>query len=143
MDLALLKATQELEEERTGLFVISADMDGLKIINDTYGHAEGDVAIKTIGMILSGFSSPNIFSARTGGDEFIIGVKGSENDVKKAINTIRKKVKRFNDTASKPYKLSVSIGYERFDQNIGLVECLRRADEKMYEEKKTKKECRN
>ena len=142
MELALMKATEEVEG-KVGLYIISADLDGLKAINDNYGHPEGDVAIKTMGMILSRFNSSNIFSGRTGGDEFVMGIEGSANDVKKIMNVIRRKVKHCNDTWGKPYNLSVSMGFELYNKEEGIMDCLKKADEKMYEEKKTKKECRN
>mgnify|MGYP000764196500 CR=1 FL=1 len=58
------------KEEEFYLTVVSIDMDGLKYINDQFGHAEGDDALKRLAGVMKKLEKPEEVSARTGGDEF-------------------------------------------------------------------------
>jgi diguanylate cyclase (GGDEF)-like protein len=62
-------------KEGDSLFVAVADMDGLKYINDTFGHGEGDFGIKTVSSTLASVARPGEICVRSGGDEFfLIGI---------------------------------------------------------------------
>lgn len=122
-----------------------ADLDGLKKINDKYGHEEGDFAIKKTGDLLkSVFRNMDIIS-RMGGDEFtIFTVDTNENfvhEIRKRINSV---LVEFNRCSGKPYDLSMSIGSECFDcvrmESIKML--LEKADKKLYEHKMLKKNSR-
>lgn len=141
MDTALIKAVDKAEDD-PGLYIISLDMDGLKYINDTFGHSEGDYAIKTIGLFLQSISGAKVACGRTGGDEFMISVLGTESDAKNIINKIRHKISRWNISSRYRFELSVSIGYAKYKQSEGLRSCINLADERMYAEKSTKKNAR-
>lgn len=88
------------------------DMNKLKLINDTYGHAEGDFAIaKTAELMKNAIRDQDII-ARIGGDEFtIIAVDLDEKDCKGVIARIHSAFKEFNNKHLRPYQLSISIGY--------------------------------
>ena len=75
--------------------VINIDMNGLKTINDTYGHLEGDRAILTISEIIEKSSGKNGYVYRLGGDEFtILVVDGSKEEMEVTISQIKEKYKR-------------------------------------------------
>ena len=109
--------------------IISLDMNGLKMVNDTYGHAEGDEALISLAICFTKACGPRQSAYRLGGDEFaIVCKKTSEEDVKKLINKIEKYV---SET-----KYTVSIGYcyqhEGFDKPDDL---LKESDKRMYDNK--------
>lgn len=131
------------EEDKHGV-LFYADMDGLKTINDTCGHSEGDLAIVNMSKVLKKvFNDSNAIIARTGGDEFVIFCldKGPEyiQDVSTKIEVL---CKNFNKTSRKSYNFSISIGGVPFssDSNLNLEELLKAADKKLYSIKKLKKE---
>ena len=122
---------------------MSLDMDGLKMINDTYGHIEGDNALKALGEILKKVSDDNISAARTGGDEFMLCISAGDEEIPCHIQAdILSLVDAYNQTSRKPYLLSVSIGYAQFTEKGGIIGCMQQADQKMYADKSTKKNTR-
>lgn len=140
LDIFMQKALNSMDE--TGMYIVSIDMDGLKNINDNFGHARGDYAIKALSSYLKSSQNDKVGSARTGGDEFVMVILGSEEYTKKIIRYIRKKIEAFNFLEERDFELSASIGYERFDPFEGVAACMNKADEKMYAEKNKKKAAR-
>lgn len=127
--------------------VISMDMDGLKNINDTYGHAEGDYALKKIGELMRKATTKGEICARFGGDEFLIVLSG-ENASERAdeiVNDIKNDIEYFNAFSNKPYYLNMSVGiYTKVaDKTDTLDEYIRNADNLMYENKKENKKKEN
>ncbi|SDY25663.1 diguanylate cyclase (GGDEF) domain-containing protein [Ruminococcaceae bacterium YAD3003] len=124
----------------TPLAVASIDMDGLKHINDTFGHSSGDEAIKAISCCIKAAVNKNEFAARMGGDEFeVVLVLDSPGRVGQFIRTLRKLIKEANSGHDWPYVLSASIGTCELTGWEDLLECMNKADKAMYLEKKTKK----
>ena len=124
------------------LTVLSIDLDGLKTINDTYGHAEGDVAIKAIADALHSVWGENEICARFGGDEFIAASVCRSSPVRHAAkleNMMTSFLERFNRTSGRPYKVRASFGaaYDRISAGIQVDELIKRADDLMYCEKST------
>lgn len=122
--------------------VLFVDIDGLKKVNDTYGHEEGDAYIKTIARSLEQNCSDNELLARYGGDEFVILLSGySEEDVKEYIHKIQKAIHSYNLLSGKEYRMDASIGYhvETDSSNMNLDRIIELADGNMYAVKKTKK----
>ncbi|ETP71817.1 diguanylate cyclase (GGDEF) domain-containing protein [Lachnospiraceae bacterium JC7] len=125
-----------------GLYLMIMDIDSFKKINDTYGHNEGDRALKVLAKVLKRVCShgPNRFVARFGGDEFIVVVETSD---KHEVERISDEIHSFLDKAiiaeQLSFKMDVSIGWTRYIKNTdkgsigGLIE---RADAMLYEEKK-------
>lgn len=129
------------------LIIISADMDGLKTINDTYGHAEGDVAIRTYAEALRSIWDKNCICSRFGGDEFIVACISDDDPVKAGndiINKITAFLDDFNNNSGKPYKVSGSIGVhsEIISSDMKLDDIIKAADQLMYKEKSTHKRSR-
>ncbi len=127
-------------DEMAGAMVI--DMDGLKKINDHYGHAEGDFAIRKLAEIIGSCSAGGKIAGRTGGDEFYVFVPCcNESIIESFRNDLTNKLIRFNKSGEKPYLLDASFG--AYLHEIGpacdVEELLRTADERMYEVKQKKK----
>jgi len=125
-------------EENGLLMVVSADLNGLKPINDTYGHADGDIAISAVGKALSEAAFKDFICARFGGDEFVVaGRVESEEDEVLFRKGVQESLDAFNSISGKPYRISASIGciIGIPNEHIKLDEFIRAADEKMYEEK--------
>lgn len=132
----------ETKKNSTGqdLLIIMADMDGLKIINDNFGHSEGDFGISTISHALMNSADKNEICVRNGGDEFLlIGIgKYTEFNIKEKIDNIQNEIKYKSDNSGKPYTVAASIGYYLTtltkDTNFDLAISI--ADERMYQIKK-------
>lgn len=119
------------------------DIDQLKIINDTYGHVDGDELIKDIIEIIRICISKLDIISRMGGSEFIIIFpKCRYNQAEEIINEILKKVEEFNEMQIKPYKVSFSYGIKEINENTEITnisEIIKGADKLMYKDKKNKK----
>lgn len=117
--------------------VISLDMDRLKMINDTYGHAEGDFALISLARIMQASTKGEI-AARLGGDEFIIAFAGEdiEERTEEIVGLIKRGIRSFNENSGKEYELHASIGaYTNRVRNHTLDHFLKKADDLMYARK--------
>jgi diguanylate cyclase (GGDEF)-like protein len=120
-----------------------ADLDGLKGINDTYGHEEGDNAIKAVADVLKKAFRESDVLARLGGDEFTIFTLNTTSDM---LNMFEKRIASYvdvyNETSNKAYKVSVSVGVVSFfHTDVTDIESLmNQADILLYQQKKKKKE---
>jgi len=133
-----LKVANRLKRE---LVLISADLDDLKIINDTMGHQEGDKALANVAKILMETFRTSDIIARIGGDEFV-ALQMMNPDDPPSISTerLQQTLARFNTESQKPYTISISVGTVLYnpDQPKTLDELLTEADTKMYEQKRSK-----
>lgn len=143
MERFIRKLYERLQHTEQQFCIMSLDLDGLKYINDTFGHLEGDIAIKTAAKILDAAKPEYSMAARTGGDEFIVLFASDDTeDAENYIKEITARVEKTNKEWDKPYKLSVSAGYEYCNRNDEMLLCMHKADIKMYENKKAKKKNR-
>ncbi|MCM1119856.1 MAG: GGDEF domain-containing protein [bacterium] len=129
---SLLEKSGDME-----LSIISLDMDGLKQINDTYGHAEGDAALQSLGTIIKR-SIRQEFAARIGGDEFLIALAGRDIGARTAeiIDKIRQGIQAYNEASDKVYAIQASIGsYTDKLSNHTLDYFIKKADDLMYHQK--------
>ena len=119
------------------LALISMDMDGLKHINDTYGHAMGDEAIAALGMIL-GESAQGELATRIGGDEFLVAVIGEHagERAQQITDRIKEKICSYNEAQKRCYILHASIGVycDKIKENT-LDTFMKKADALMYQDK--------
>lgn len=129
------------------LLVIAADLDLLKDINDTYGHAEGDNAISVVANALNTCFEFGEICARTGGDEFlVIGCADySEELIWEYIDYIQRFFERYNTEAGKPYEVSASLGYvcEAVTEGRDLQFYVDEADARMYANKTKRRKHRS
>jgi len=129
--------------------LVFADLDGLKHINDTFGHNEGDNAIITLGHALLSSAVRGELCARFGGDEFCIAVLTSESSAEKYCEGFKRSVtdylQNYNYSSGKPYKVEASIGFylNPLTPDLDLEELVATADKQMYEEKTARKAMRN
>lgn len=123
-------------QEGDALFVSVVDMDGLKYINDTFGHSEGDFSIRTLSAALMAAVRGNEVCVRSGGDEFfIIGVgKYSRRDEAERAGFLTDVIEKISESIDKPYRISASVGCAVFEncRQISLDTALSEADERMY-----------
>ncbi len=127
---------------RTGKssLIIYADIDGLKQINDTWGHNEGSLAITRMADILRGTFRDSDVIARMGGDEFVILLEDASTAVMDKIR-LWENLRRYNAQSSHSYVLSLSVGVVSIDPNTSsnIEELIAMADEAMYAQKRLKK----
>ena len=112
------------------------DVDDFKQINDSYGHVQGDLALKAIANCLKeSCIEKSDFIARYGGDEFVIVYKG--NDVEGLCQRIHAYIKKL----SFPFDLDVSIGCAPYHKDIHKWnDWFIEADKQLYNEKKKLKD---
>ena len=127
------------------MYFVSVDLDGLKNINDKYGHQEGDFAIISVAKALKSSIGEIGIAARVGGDEFCAVVDKCDADVKTRITkSISRRLKTLNKKSNKPYLVDCSIGFYRkiIDENTKFDECMTYSDLEMYKMKYEKKKMR-
>ena len=139
--IPLLK--QNNKTGRRTLFLF-ADMDGLKKINDTYGHENGDNAIKALAGIMKGITPDgSFFAIRYGGDEFLMmGTCPDEKMAESIKDMIQNAIDEYNRSNVMPVPLAVSIGYILTpvnDRKSDIDDYIRQADSMMYQIKQRRK----
>jgi diguanylate cyclase (GGDEF)-like protein/PAS domain S-box-containing protein len=110
-DLVAEQAIAQAERAKQGIGLIFCDMDGLKSINDAFGHAQGDRALQDATSILK-FTLRNADAiARIGGDEFVVLAVGGDSQSVLSLNErLQEGFEFFNSTNERPYQLSMSAG---------------------------------
>ncbi|MFZ2197767.1 MAG: GGDEF domain-containing protein, partial [Thermodesulfovibrionales bacterium] len=127
---------------KSKIFMLYADMDDLKGINDTFGHQEGDAALKETARILRETFRESDIVSRIGGDEFVVmPIGNSGKDAEFLISRLQNNLDRHNEKNSR-YVLSLSVGITSYDPSspVNLEELLSQGDKLMYEQKIRKKE---
>lgn len=143
----LTLAEQQLKLEQhggtaRGLILMFADMDGLKAINDTYGHEAGSQAIKTLARLIKSVVRSADLVARLGGDEFVILSIGAQGEsCQLMVDRIHERIDEHNAESREPYLIACSIGVAPLDLEspATLEEIIAEADRAMYTEKKRRK----
>lgn len=132
---------QQDDDDKKPPYLIIADANKFKSINDTYGHLQGDAALVRIANAMRLGCRDlgrrhNI--VRFGGDEFVILVwAGSEENVRLLCESISRHLTILNDEAKAPYPLSLSYGSAKANEELTLEELISLADEELYEVKRT------
>lgn len=135
------KYLNQCKKNHGSLMVFSADMDNLKYINDNFGHAKGDIAIKTVAEALINASQDDELCVRMGGDEYaVIGTDYDHDKARKFVAEFEESIRKFNKANKYKFKISISYGWIiiQANENTTLEECLSIADEKMYMQKYAK-----
>lgn len=116
---------------------IMIDLNGFKQINDNYGHAEGDLALCIVAdLLLKSFSEYGVVT-RYAGDEFVIMLNTTDDQlIQKIIKSAKKNFVIENEKNNKPYQLSASMGYAITNlSNETIDDFMNRIDEQMYQDK--------
>lgn len=123
------------------LVVAMADIDDFKVINDTYGHFEGDKVLNHIGRLFNKEARTSDFHARLGGEEFVIILRDTTLlDAKKVIERLRVSViENGYQIDHRDLPLTMSFGVASLNSDDTAQTLLRRADEAMYEAKRSGK----
>lgn len=138
---------QECREAKTELAVFLIDMNGMKKINDRYGHAEGDFCLTAIAGALKKSAYLEEICIRTGGDEFVVLAKHYDREKEETfIRLVRERIAEQVREAGKKYEVTVSIGCFRKvprhkDSALAQEDAelfLKKADKAMYQEKNKK-----
>ncbi len=118
--------------------IMFVDINRMKLINDNFGHLQGDLAIKTVAENINKYLPQDWIAIRFGGDEFLIlGQTEDESEVIDVQANIAMSVKDAGYRMHLPYYLSVSCGYLHIqpETNISLDKYIKQADEAMYDVK--------
>ena len=116
---------------------IMIDLNGFKQINDNYGHAEGDLALCIVAdLLLKSFSEYGVVT-RYAGDEFVIMLNTTDDQlIQKIIKSAKKNFVTENEKNDKPYQLSASMGYAITNLSNEIIDdFMNRIDEQMYQDK--------
>jgi diguanylate cyclase (GGDEF)-like protein len=137
-------ATRDLRAARRSdetLLVSFADLDDLKHVNDTAGHAVGDRALRDTAAILRQTFRESDLVARIGGDEYAVLVRHAEPESGDVLaDRLKRHVREFNRRAGRPYQLSISLGFaaHKADTLGSVAGLLDRADRALYRDKRRK-----
>ena len=122
-------------DQHEDFYIISIDVDGLKIINDMFGHSQGDDILKTTSDIIRKASRKlDTTIARIGGDEFIIVLKtANDQHLSELLSRLKDGFDAYNN--QEDILLSTSIGVAKGNRNQTAFEVLKTADSEMYSQK--------
>jgi two-component system, cell cycle response regulator len=140
----LTLATRDLRLARRGnetLLVAFADLDDLKSVNDTSGHAGGDRALRDTAALLRQTFRDSDLVARIGGDEYAVLVRHAGPESAGVLaERLKRQLRDFNRRAARPYQLSISLGFATHKAStLGSVAgLLDRADRALYRDKRRK-----
>jgi diguanylate cyclase (GGDEF)-like protein len=131
----LAELKEDLDDGEQALWCFVADINNLKVTNDTYGHTVGDqLIVDTSNIIVSAFPKEKSMAFRIGGDEFVIFIRDAEkNSIDRIVENIQANISEYN----KHHKIviDVAFGYAEYDKEESLTGFVARADELMYQHK--------
>jgi diguanylate cyclase (GGDEF)-like protein len=137
---AILVRAAQRGKSRIG--VVLCDLDGLKEINDVFGHADGDMAIKSLARALEdGFRQSDVI-ARLGGDEFaVVSLMMGDGNLEGAIARLREALERRSRELGRPWTARTSAGWMAWNPGDGqdLEKVLAQADALLYHDKRARK----
>lgn len=136
MNLASKAIKKSILNGKTGM-IIFCDMDGMKQINDTYGHDAGDRAIQAEAEVLQRACRTSDIIGRLGGDEFAVYVEGMDiTGFKSFRNRIANETRFINDRNREQFTISMSLGCAQIsDETQNINKLLIMADKELYKEK--------
>jgi diguanylate cyclase (GGDEF)-like protein len=139
MDEMFPRQIARSEHSGQPLALVMADIDHFKRLNDTYGHATGDVVLKAVARRLSDTLRPTDFLVRYGGEEFVAMLPGANADTAHiAAERVRKAIEReehLSTTATGTLRVTISLGIAVLQPGDSLELLLERADVALYRAK--------
>jgi diguanylate cyclase (GGDEF)-like protein len=144
----LTLAEQQIKmADRTGqgLLVVFADLDGLKHINDTWGHDEGDHALIDAAEVVATTFRDSDILGRLGGDEFVVFLADCPRErAATLVERLHRNLDARNAEKGRRFALSISVGMAVYDPSepCSLEDLLHRADTAMYEQKRLRSQGR-
>ncbi len=133
---------EKLRKKNQKVYIIFADIDGLKHVNDTMGHKFGDALIKALADCMKRAAAADQLLMRYGGDEFVI-FSGCDtaSEAHRMITDIHQNIDERNRSGENPFQIEVSMGAAIYSsskiRDLSLL--IEDADQKMYQEKKKRK----
>ena len=134
------KYLEAAKAEGVGCIVGYVDMNDLKIVNDRFGHDDGDFALKKIAEVIKSGLPEDAVTGRIGGDEYAFIIRGTESELSLYGDRMCDTLAKFNKESDKPYNVSMSVGtiFVPPGEGADLTEALAAADEKLYIAKRHK-----
>jgi len=137
-----VKSLLSAENAQDMVFVIFVDLDGLKHINDTYGHSAGDEAIQAVADMLRHCSRSGDIVARMGGDEFVcVGLVPNEAALRSMLFSMQSCGMLYNERSTKSYSVNASYGWclQPWDKNLSIMQMIDKADSHLYKQKRLRR----
>ena len=133
----LQKKLLEAKRYNFPLSIAMIDIDFFKKINDTYGHLTGDCVLKELALLLKKNFRGSDIVARYGGEEFVIVMPFTKlQEACKKMDEFREIIQN-NEFCIEKLKVTISVGVSEYKENDSVTELLKRADENLYEAKKS------
>lgn len=131
---------ERLEPEWKGMVgrsiaFVCIDMDRLKKINDTYGHAAGDFAIRLLGRAIRHVLPGDALGARIGGDEFIVFLPDvGEKEAEGFVFKLNEELLRLNQEEKRSFQVMASAGFRviQLKDEVGIEGCIQESDKALY-----------
>ena len=124
------------------LVLLYVDMDDMKMINDKFGHKEGDRALQDVSRILKSSFRESDIVGRIGGDEFVVlAIDSNESSISILTSHLNKTLAHHNQNNNRKYQISLSVGVASYAHiaPCSVNELMDHADKKMYKVKQDKK----
>lgn len=138
------KRVKMADRAKEDLFLLYADLDNMKWINDHLRHKTGDNALREAADLLRNTFRQSDIIGRLGGDEFavLLADKPGIDSEDAVVERLEENIRALNDQSGRSYQLSISVGVTKYDSRLPctIEELMSRADTLMYECKKRKKD---
>ncbi|WP_028864101.1 GGDEF domain-containing protein [Psychromonas aquimarina] len=133
-DESLNRAIEQSSRNQQGLSLMVLDINGFKLINDTYGHLQGDKVLQTFAGLLTKSVRTSDMVFRLGGDEFAVILQpGEQCSVNKVISRLSQEIGA--NTFLTELQFSTSIGFSHWEMGKSVNELFSQADQKLYQNK--------